>query len=185
MEVSSRHCEPGPVIIEEVLSSGRGSFRTSGGDMLKAKDIMTTDVITVKEDTTVGEIGRIFIEKEISGAPVVDDDGRLLGIVTEHDLISQNSRLHIPTILRLFDAYIPIGASGRLEEEIKRMAASTVGAISTRNVVAVDEETPLEDVATIMTDRKIHLVPVVKGGLITGVIGQRDLIRGMTRDVSE
>jgi CBS domain-containing protein len=153
--------------------------------VLKAKDIMTTDVITVKEDTTVGEIGRIFIEKGISGAPVVDDEERLLGIVTEHDLISQNSRLHIPTILRLFDAYIPIGASGRLEEEIKRMAASTVGEISTRKVVTVDEETLLEDVATLMTDRKIHLIPVMKGETITGVIGQRDLIRGIARDASE
>jgi CBS domain-containing protein len=153
--------------------------------VLKAKDIMTADVITVKEDTTVGEIGRIFIEKGISGAPVVDDEGRLLGIVTEHDLISQNSRLHIPTILRLFDAYIPIGASGRLEEEIKRMAASTVGEISTRKVVTVEEETLLEDVATLMTDRKIHLIPVMKGETITGVIGQRDLIRGIARDASE
>jgi CBS domain-containing protein len=153
--------------------------------VLKAKDIMTADVITVKEDTTVGEIGRIFIEKGISGAPVVDDEGRLLGIVTEHDLISQNSRLHIPTILRLFDAYIPIGASGRLEEEIKRMAASTVGEISTRKVVTVEEETLLEDVATLMTDRKIHLIPVMKGETITGVIGQRDLIQGIARDASE
>ena len=110
---------------------------------MRAKDIMTTEVVTVKEDTTVGEIGRIFIEKGISGAPVVDDEGRLLGIVTEHDLISKNSRLHIPTILRLFDAYIPIGATGRLEEDIRRMAASTVGEISTSKVVTVDEETSL------------------------------------------
>jgi CBS domain-containing protein len=153
--------------------------------VLRAKDIMTTEVVTVKEDTTVGEIGRIFIEKRISGAPVVDDVGRLLGIVTEHDLISKNSRLHIPTILRLFDAYIPIGASGRLEEEIRRMAASTVGEICTRKVVTVEEETVLEDVATLMTDKKIHLVPVMKGKRITGVIGQRDLIRGIARDASE
>jgi len=156
-----------------------------GGIVLTAKDIMTVDVITVKEDTTVEELGRIFIEKRISGSPVVDDGGRLSGIVTENDLISKNRRLHIPTILRLFDAYIPIGSAGRLEEEIKRMAATTVGEICTRKVVTVEEETALEEIATIMTGQKIHLIPVMKGQRITGIIGKKDLIRGVAHEASE
>jgi CBS domain-containing protein len=146
--------------------------------MRKAKDIMTTDVITVKQDTTIEELARILMKYQINGTPVVDDNGNLKGIVTENDLISKNSRLHIPTILRLFDAFIPLGTS-RLEVEIKKMAASTVGEICTRNVITIDDETPVEDIATIMTEKKIHLLPVLKEGKLVGIIGKKDIIKGI------
>ncbi len=77
--------------------------------MLKARDIMNENVITVTKDTSVDALGRLFIEKNISGAPVLDDKNNLFGIVTENDLINQNKRIHIPTMLRLFDAFIPLG----------------------------------------------------------------------------
>ena len=147
--------------------------------MLKAKDIMTKDIITVKPATTIEDLARILIKHQISGTPVVDEDGNLIGIVTENDLISKNKKLHIPTILRLFDAFIPLGAS-RLEEEIKRMAAFTVGEICTRNVVTCDEDMSIEDVATMMTEKKIHLLPVLKERRLVGIIGKKDLIKGIS-----
>lgn len=152
--------------------------------MLKAKDIMTRNAITVSQDTTVEELGRIFIEKGISGAPVVDNNGNIVGIVTENDLISKNSRLHIPTILRLFDAFIPLGAS-KLEEEIKKMTASTVGEVCIKKVVTIDEETPIDDIATIMNEKKIHLLPVTREGRVVGIIGKKDLIRGIAGEASK
>ena len=152
--------------------------------MLKARDIMTKQVVTVSPDTTIEDLGRIFIEKDISGAPVVDDDGNLAGIVTENDLISKNSRFHIPTILRLFDAFIPLGTS-KLETEIMKMAASTVGEVCTKRVVTVEETTLLDEVATIMNERKIHLIPVVRQGKVVGIIGKRDLIRGVAGEAAE
>jgi CBS domain-containing protein len=152
--------------------------------MRKAKDIMTTDVITVKQDTTIEELARILMKYQINGTPVVDDNGNLKGIVTENDLISKNSRLHIPTILRLFDAFIPLGTS-RLEVEIKKMAASTVGEICTRDVITVDDETSVEDIATIMTEKKIHLLPVLKEGKLVGIIGKKDIIRGIAGEAPE
>lgn len=144
--------------------------------MLKAKDIMTKDVITVKETITLEEFAKIIIQHHISGTPVVDDKGNLKGVVTENDLISQNSRLHIPTILRLFDAFIPLGTS-RLEDEIKKIAASTVEDIYTKEVVTIDEDTIIENIATIMADKKIHLLPVMKEGKLVGIIGKKDLIK--------
>lgn len=152
--------------------------------MLKAKDVMMKNVITVSEDTTLEELGRLFIEKGISGAPIVNDTGELAGIVTENDLISQNSRLHIPTILRLFDAFIPLGNS-RLENEIKRMAAATVGGICTRDVVTVREDASLEEVASIMSEKKIHLLPVVRDKRIVGIVAKKDLIRGIAGEAAE
>jgi CBS domain-containing protein len=149
--------------------------------MLKAKDIMTKDVITVKPTTTIEELARIFIEKKISGAPVVDDNGDLMGIVTENDLISQNKRLHIPTVVRLFDAFIMLERSSKIEKEIKKMAAATVDDICAKEVITVNEDTPVEDIATIMSEKKVHLIPVVKGKKIVGIIGKMDIIKGMVR----
>ncbi|HDL00686.1 MAG TPA: CBS domain-containing protein, partial [candidate division Zixibacteria bacterium] len=88
--------------------------------MLKAKDIMTKDVVTIHPEATVEELARLLIEHKISGVPVVDNENKLVGIVTENDLIRKNKRFHIPTVIRLFDAYILLG-SGKAEEEIRKM----------------------------------------------------------------
>jgi CBS domain-containing protein len=151
--------------------------------MLKARDIMTKEVISVKPATTIEELARILMKHRISGVPVADDAGNIRGIITENDLISKNSRLHIPTILRLFDAYIPLGTS-RLESDIKRMAALTVNEICSKDVISVDEEASVEYVATLMTEKKIHLLPVLREGKIVGIIGKRDLIKGLAGGLS-
>lgn len=147
--------------------------------MLKARDIMTTDVITVKADTTVTDLARILTEHRISGAPVVNDEGRLIGIVTENDLIRRNRRFHIPTVLRILDGFLPLETEGMVEKEIRELTASTVGEICARDVVTVGEDATVEDLATIMAEKKVHLIPVVKGDTITGIIGKMDLVRSM------
>ncbi len=145
--------------------------------MIKARDIMSTAVITVSPETTVDELGRLFIEKGISGAPVVDEKNNLYGVVTENDLIKQNGRFHIPTIVRLFDAFIPLGASS-VEKEIQRMSASKVSDICTREVITVGPETSLQEIATIMSEKGVHLLPVVSDGRLVGIIGKMDVIKG-------
>ncbi len=152
--------------------------------MLKAKDIMTKDVITVKPESTVEELARLLIKHRFSGVPVVDDVKRLIGIVTEHDLISQNKRLHIPTIIRLFDAYIVLG-SEKMEGEIKKMAAAIVGDICTKKVVSITEETTVEEIATIMSEQKIHLLPVLRDGIVVGIVGKVDVVGTMTGEASK
>lgn len=149
--------------------------------MLKARDIMTTEVATVTPDTTVEDLARLLMERNISGAPVVDSEGRLLGIVTEHDLIKKERRLHIPTVVQIFDAFIYLESSKRFEEDIKTMVAGKVEAIYTRDVVTVGEDATLTEVATIMTDQDIHLLPVVKDGNLVGIVGKKDILKSMTR----
>jgi CBS domain-containing protein len=146
--------------------------------MKTARDIMTTVLLTVTPDTTVGELGRLFLDKGISGAPVLDAEGRLFGIVTENDLIRQNRRFHIPTVVRLFDAFIPLEGSTSIEEEIRQMSASKVSDICTRQVITVGPEASLQDIATIMFEKKIHLIPVLQEGKLVGIVGKIDLIRG-------
>lgn len=152
--------------------------------MLKAKDIMTVDVLTIKPEATVEELARVLMEHKISGVPVVDDNRHLVGIVTENDLIRKNKRLHIPTVIRLFDAFILLG-SGRLEEEIRNMAATTVSEICTKKVVSITEETSLEEVATIMAEQNIHLLPVIRGGTVVGIVGKADMVKALRYEASQ
>ena len=148
--------------------------------MLKAKDIMTVDVITVKPGSTVEDLARLLIEHKISGAPVVDDANHIIGIVTENDLISKNKRLHIPTVIRLFDAYFLLD-SGRVEEDIKKMVATTVDEICNKKVVSIKEDTSLEEIATIMSEKSIHLLPVLRDSLVVGIVGKADVVKAMTK----
>jgi CBS-domain-containing membrane protein len=149
--------------------------------MLTAKDFMTKDVITIKPEATVEELARLLIKHKISGVPVVNDENHLIGIVTENDLISQNKRLHIPTVIRLFDAFIVLG-SDKIEGEIRKMAATTVWEICTKRVVTITEETPLQEVATIMSEKKIHLLPVLRDKVVVGIVGKADIVNAMTRE---
>lgn len=148
--------------------------------MLKAKDIMTADVVSVKPETTVEELARLLIEHKISGAPVVDDENQLVGIVTEHDLIKKNARLHIPTIIRLFDAYFLLD-SDKMEDDIKKMVAGTVEEICNKKVVSLTEESTLEEIATIMAEKNIHLLPVLRDGEVVGIVGKADVVKSMTK----
>ncbi len=149
--------------------------------MLTAKDIMTKDVITVKDSTTIEELAGILVKNKISGAPVVNDAGELVGIVTENDLISRDKRLHIPTVMRIFDAYVVLERPSRTEKEIKKMVAVTVDEICTRNVAAVNEDAPLDKIASMMSEKNAHLIPVVSGRHVRGIIGKIDLIKAMIK----
>ena len=149
--------------------------------MLTAKDIMTKDVVTVKPDTSIEELSALLVSNEISGAPVVSADGAIVGMVTENDLISRNKRLHIPTVVSFLDAAIYLESSKRFEEEVKRVAATRVGDICNRKPLTITEDATVVDIATIMDEKKVHLLPVVKGGKIVGIVGKRDVVRAVAR----
>jgi len=148
--------------------------------MLKARDIMVREVVTVKPQTTVEELARTLIEHHISGAPVVDDSGSIVGIVTENDLIKKEARLHIPTVVRIFDAFVYLESSKRFEDDLKKMVARKVGDICITDVVTVDVDTPVTEVAGIMAERSMHHLPVMEEGRMVGIVGKEDIIRAMS-----
>lgn len=147
--------------------------------MLKAKDIMTRDVITVTEDTPVSEIAKILLEKRINGLPVLNDQGELVGIVSNSDLIDQTKRLHIPTVIALFDAVIYLERVRHFKKELEKMAGSTAKDIYSKNPVTIIPETNVEDIATIMAEKHVHTLPVMEGRKMVGIVGKIDIIRTM------
>lgn len=151
--------------------------------MLTAKDIMTKDVIAVTGDTTIEKLAKLLTEHKISGMPVLDDNGKLVGIVTENDLISRNKRLHIPTVVSIFDAVIYLESSKRFEEEIKRMIGTKVWDICTKKVITINKDTTLTEIATIMSEKKVHLLPVMEGEKLIGIIGKVDLVNALGKGI--
>lgn len=149
--------------------------------MLKAKDIMTSEVITVDENRSVKDLAKILAENKISGVPVVDDQGKIVGIVTESDLIDRAKKVHIPTVMRLFDSFVFLESPERMEKDLKKMAASTVRDICNEKVVSVTPATPLDEVATLMSENKVHTLPVINKGKLVGIIGKSDIIRTLAQ----
>lgn len=145
---------------------------------MKAKEIMISEVITAPPEMPVRDLARLLTEKRIGGVPIVEE-GRLLGMVTEEDLLARVKLIHPPTLITILDAVIPIAGERRYEEDLRRMAASTAEEIMTTELEAVDEETDLAEVATLISDRHVSLLPVLRGDELVGIIGKRDVIRGM------
>lgn len=151
--------------------------------MIKAKDIMTKDPMTVTPKMSVRDLALVLVEKNYTGAPVVDEDGDLVGVVTESDLIYQHKNLHLPTVITLFDSVLTLGGSGEMEAQIKKMLGSEVADIMTaKDIISIDEETSLDDVATIMSEKGKHYLPVMNGEKLTGVVDRSDIVRAIINE---
>jgi len=94
--------------------------------MLKARDMMTKDVVTVTPDTEITQAARLLLENHFNGLPVVDDKGRLIGIICQDDLIVQQKRLPLPSLFTFFDGIIPLTSYRSVEKEVDKILASKV-----------------------------------------------------------
>jgi CBS domain-containing protein len=146
---------------------------------MRAMDVMTTDVITVDPDTTVQALAALLAERGISGAPVVDSSGRLVGIVSEGDLLH---RTEIGTARRHRERrrswWLDHFASDLAREYIKSHGR-TVKDIMTRDVVTLTEDTDLGDVAALLEAKRIKRVPVTRDGKVVGIISRANLVRAL------
>jgi CBS domain-containing protein len=146
---------------------------------MRAVDVMTTDVITVDPDTTVQALAALLAERGISGAPVVDSSGRLVGIISEGDLLH---RAEIGTARRHRERrrswWLDHFASDLAREYVKSHGR-IVKDIMTRDVVTVTENTDLADVAALLEAGRIKRVPVVREGKIVGIISRANIVRAV------
>jgi len=143
-----------------------------------ARDIMNAEPPFCKPDATIREVARRFSEEDISGLLVVDEDKRLLGVVTETDLIDQQKNLHVPTAVALFDMVIPMGEA-KFESELARLQAVTAGELASDGVRTVGPDTELSEIASIMGDNSVHHLPVLDGDVVIGLIGKHDVIKAL------
>ena len=145
--------------------------------MTTAKEIMTTEVITLTPETDIVQAAKVLLDNGINGAPVVDDQGRLKGILCQSDLVVQQKRLPVPTIYTLLDGFVTFSSSKQMEKQVRKIAALTVAEAMTPDPVTVKSDTRLETIAALMVDNHFHTLPVVDDGRLVGIIGKEDVLK--------
>ncbi|MFA4933891.1 MAG: CBS domain-containing protein [Candidatus Omnitrophota bacterium] len=145
------------------------------------KDIMTKNVITVSPEMKIHKLAELFIDKNISGAPVVDEAGKLLGVVKEEGVIFQDKKVHLPTFINLSFGFITLG-SERYNEEIKKITASTVSSIMEKDITTINPNIEIEDAATLMLEKEIYYLPVVDKDKLVGLITKKDIVRAIAKE---
>ena len=145
--------------------------------MIKAKDIMTKEVITVSPETEITQAAHLLLEKRINGVPVVNTAGELVGILCQSDLIAQQKSIPIPSLFTLLDGYISLKTSKRMDKEVEKIAATKVAEAMTPNPVTINPETDIEKVAALMVEKNYHTLPVIEAGRMVGILGKEDVLR--------
>ena len=142
------------------------------------KEVMVEQVITVATGDPVEKCANLMLEHNISGLPVLDESGRVVGIVTEGDLIRRASRIRAPGYLEILGGLIYLGSPKKFVDEIKRAMSLSAGEMMTKKVVAVSPEDTLEQAATLMVNNEINRLPVIDGkGKLVGIVSRRDIMR--------
>jgi CBS domain-containing protein len=150
---------------------------------MKVRDIMTTDVVTIRRDTSVNDIAKLMSERDITGIPVVDEANHVVGIVTELDMIVRNTRLEMPAFIQILDlARIPLERPGQYRNRLQHMLGTRAADIMTENVVTISPDAEVEDLAEVMVKRRFNPVPVVENGVLVGIVSRADLIRMMAHE---
>jgi CBS domain-containing protein len=145
---------------------------------LKAKDIMTEKVITINKNASIEELSAILLENKISGVPVIDDDSNLVGIVTEADIIVQDTKLHFPAYFKLFDGIIYLESLNKFKSSLKKHLATKIEDIMTKKLKTVTPDTGVSEIADMMLRQKINRLPVLdKNDKLVGIVTRADIVK--------
>lgn len=143
------------------------------------KDLMSTNVITVKPETLVSEVADILHQHHFSGLPVVNEQGMVLGTISERDFITAGSDLYLPTYIKMLSDmdYIQ-GGKKELPHVVNQIVSATAKDIMNQHIPFVRPDTPLEKLATIFGEERVNPVPVTdSANKLLGIISRSDLIK--------
>lgn len=148
-------------------------------------DVMTPTPITVKPETPLSEVIKTIAEKRISGLPVIDELGHLVGVISETDLMWRETNVTPPAYIMLLDSVIYLENPGRYEKDLHKALGQTVGEVMSSNPVTIAPEKPLSEAAKLMHDRQVNRLPVIDAsGQIVGILTRGDIVRAMAAEQS-
>jgi CBS domain-containing protein len=167
-----------PAKLRQTISA----LRCKGNHKMQVRDVMSSPAITVTPQTGIQAVARLMRENQISGVPVVDAAGALVGIVTELDLIARNAPLRQPSYLTFLSAMIPLNPSEyrQYKEQALQALASNAGELMGHDdleAATVSPNTDMDEVMRRMLNPKLTLLPVVEHGRVVGVITRTDVVR--------
>ena len=145
------------------------------------REVMTTDVLSFRPSDTVETAARALSERRLGGAPVVDDDGVVVGLLEDDDLIVQDTRLHFPAVISVFGAYLELPSSVRhFETDLRKAVGATVADVMDADAPTCRPDDTLETVATVLHERGLSRMPVIDDdGRLVGIVSRGDLVRAI------
>ena len=146
---------------------------------MQAKDVMTANVISVKEDAPVHEVVGLLLKYRISAVPVIDSARKVVGIVSEGDLLRPKGAGHAG---RRRSWWLEAAFTGQ-PVAYETAQGRTAGAVMTRNVITVDESTPLNEIAELLERYQIKRVPVLSDGKLAGIVSRANLLHGLANTI--
>ena len=145
--------------------------------MLKVRDIMTTGLITISPEAEILQAAKVLLGNHINGIPVVDEAGKLVGILCQSDLIAQQKRIPIPSVFTFMDGVFSTSSAKQIEKQIQKIAAITVAQAMTQDPIFVKPGMSIEVVASLMVDNGFHTIPVLDEEKLVGVVGKEDILK--------
>lgn len=143
-------------------------------------DAMSRDPIVVRPETPLNEAIRLLAERRISGLPVVDDASQLVGIISETDLMWQETGVTPPPYIMLLDTVIYLKNPAQYERDLHKALGQTVGEVMSRNPITISPDKLLKEAAQLMHDREVRRLPVVDAqGKVIGILTRGDIVRDM------
>ncbi len=143
-------------------------------------EVMSRDPITVRPETALTEVIQILAARRISGLPVVDETGKLVGVVSETDLMWKATDVTPPAYIMVLDSVIYLENPGRYERDLHKALGQTVAEVMSHHPITIHPEQSLREAAHLMHDRQVHRLPVVDaGGQVIGILTRGDIVRTM------
>jgi len=145
-----------------------------------AKEVMTTDVIVAKEEDSIADVAKLLIEERIGGLPVINSENKVVGIISETDIIKKEKYIEPPMFVNLLEGIIFLDDIRKMENDIKKVAAYKVEDLMSKDIIMVNENESFDYVANIMIKKSINRVPVVDDdSKLKGIICRYDIIKAL------
>ena len=149
--------------------------------MAQVRDYMDSDPVSVRPDASVEDVAKVLGQNELYGVPVIEEDGTVVGMVTEDDLVigDDEGDLHIPAYIELFGGLVFLGRLQRFEERMKKAVAATAAQMMTADPRTVGPGDDVHDAAHLMVETGHNRIPVVEDGRLVGVISRADVVQAL------
>lgn len=151
---------------------------------MQVKDLMSAPIVTVGPTTRVAQAAQLLLKHSLQGIPVVDEEGAVLGVITQRDIVSKHARIHVPVYLPLLGYVMPFRAR-HAEDDVRKVLAVTVQDLLPQDMHSVTSTASIDDVATLMAETGINPVPVIDDGELVGIVNEADIIRLVIIEESE
>lgn len=142
----------------------------------RIEEIMDHDVYTAHESDSVGEVLKVFVEKKASGVPIINDDKRVVGFISDGDIMKFIAKQD-PRIIDMTSFITVWYDTESFEKKLDDLMDLNVMELATTKVISVDEDFEIDEVAKVLGKKKIKKVPVLKDGILVGIISRTDIIR--------